>query len=403
MGWNLVCELAKHHRVWVFTRANNRPGVEAYLAQHPIANLKFVYCALPKWLEQINRRQRWVHLHYYAWQLAAYFMARRLHRSEPFEIIHHITYVRYASPSFLCLLPVPFLWGPVGGGETTPPGFMRTFGLRGKVYEWARGLARRAGELDPFVRLTARRSAIAWATTEETAQRLRQLGAPLVEVRSQLGLSQDELQDLAGSQPQEEEEPMQPRFLSIGRLLHWKGFHLGLRAFAQADLPPGTEYWIVGSGPEGDRLKALAQDLNIEHQVKFLGALSRAETLAMLRSGRSLIHPSLHESGGLVCLEAMAAGCPVICLDLGGPAIQVTPLTGIKVSARSPAQVTDDLANAMTQLARQPALADGLGQAAQQRAYRHFSWVAKATALAQLYPVFAANDVASSYPLSETF
>ena len=49
-----------------------------------------------------------------------------------------------------------------------------------------------------------------------------------------------------------------------------------------------------------------------------------------------LIHPSLHDSGGWVCLEAMAAGRPVICLDLGGPGLQVTEKTGIKVKASTP-------------------------------------------------------------------
>ena len=401
VGWNLARDLAQHHCVWAITRVNNRPGIEAYLEQHPIDNLKFIYCALPGWLERLNRAQRWVHLHYYIWQLAAYFSARRLHRSDPFDLVHHITYVRYASPSFLSLLPVPFLWGPVGGGETTPPAFVQTFSFRGRVYEWARDLARRIGELDPFVRMTARRSVIAWATTEETAQCLRRLGASRVEVRSQLGLSQDELDDLTSRQSLDADRQTQPvRFLSVGRLLHWKGFHLGLRAFAQANLPPDVEYWIVGEGPERDRLKTLASELNIEHQVKFLGALSRLETLALFKADSVLIHPSLHESGGLVCLEAMAACCPVVCLDLGGPAIQVTPATGVKVAARSPAQSIDDLAKAMAQLASQPERKRALGQAAADRACEHFCWAAKAVAIAEQYAAIVSINAGSSQVLA---
>src|SRR2546430_4418443 len=46
-------------------------------------------------------------------------------------------------------------------------------------------------------------------------------------------------------------------------------------------------------------------------------------------------HPSLHDSGGWVCLEAMAAGRPVICLDLGGPGYQVTEESGIKIDRKS--------------------------------------------------------------------
>ena len=65
-----------------------------------------------------------------------------------------------------------------------------------------------------------------------------------------------------------------------------------------------------------------------------------------------LVHPSLHDSGGWVCLEAMAAGKPVICLDLGGPGEQVTRETGFKIPALDPDQAVKDMARAMAVLAR---------------------------------------------------
>ena len=121
----------------------------------------------------------------------------------------------------------------------------------------------------------------------------------------------------------------------MGRLLHWKGFHLGLRAFAQADLSE-AEYWVCGDGAEWDRLHQLVKELKIESQVKFWGKLPRDQVLEKLGQCHVLVHPSLHDSGGWVCLEAMAAGRPVICLDLGGPAVQVTQETGFKIPATTP-------------------------------------------------------------------
>ena len=79
--------------------------------------------------------------------------ARKLHQQVRFDVVHHVTFVKYTMPSFMALLPVPFVWGPVGGGETTPSGFWWSFSLRGKVFEIFRVLARRLGEFDPFVRL----------------------------------------------------------------------------------------------------------------------------------------------------------------------------------------------------------------------------------------------------------
>ncbi|EAW35501.1 glycosyltransferase family 4 protein [Lyngbya sp. PCC 8106] len=382
VGWNIVRELVKYHKVWVLTRENNRPGIEAELKKNPLPGIEFIYCEPSALVQKLNRNQRLVYLHYYLWQISAYFISRKLHQQIGFDLVHHVTYVRYAAPSFLALLPIPFVWGPVGGGEVAPLAFRKDFSSSGKRYEMIRDIVRNIGELDPFVRLTAQRSILARATTEDTAQRLRKLGATQVEVISQLGLSQEEITQL-GEAAQIERNLI--RFVSIGRLLHWKGFHLGLQAFAQANLPKNTEYWIIGDGSEIQRLETLVETLGIQTQVKFWNKLSRQDTLDKLKQCVALVHPSLHESGGLVCLEAMAAGCPVICLNLGGPALQVTEETGFKISAETPEQAIEGLASAMKTLAENSELRMQMAKAGQERVQKEFSWDIKGQKLAQLY------------------
>jgi glycosyltransferase involved in cell wall biosynthesis len=119
--------------------------------------------------------------------------------------------------------------------------------------------------------------------------------------------------------------------------------------------------------------------------VTFWGVIPRWQVLEKLAECDVLLHPSLHDSGGWVCLEAMAAGRPVVCLDLGGPALQVTEDTGIKVPATSPEQVVSDLAAAMMQLAEDPDLRIRLGVAARQRVQEHFNWDKKGLFMAKLY------------------
>lgn len=106
---------------------------------------------------------------------------------------------------------------------------------------------------------------------------------------------------------------------------------------------------------------------------------------AMLGECHVLVHPSLHDSGGWVCLEAMAAGRPVLCLDLGGPATQVTEETGFKVPAHAPEQATGDLAEAMTLLVHDPELLFRLGQAGQRRVREVYDWQVKGQFFHQLY------------------
>lgn len=391
VGWNLVREIAKYHQVWVLTRPDeSKDIIEAELARNPVPNLHFVYFTLPFWYDS----RRWgqaggMQLHYYLWQIQAYFVARKLHRKIEFDVAHHITFVKYSTPSFLSLLPIPFIWGPVGGGETAPAPFWRDFSWRNQIYEWLRMLAREIGELDPFTWLTAQRSAIVYATTEDTAKRVRYLGSENVKIMPESGLFQHEIDRLAQLSPPTQ-SPV--RFISIARLLHWKGLHLGLRAFAKANLPD-SEYWLLGKGPELNHLQALSLDLGIAHKVKFLGHLPRCKVLDKIEQSSVLIHPSLHDSGGWVCLEAMAAGRPVICLDLGGPAEQVTSETGFRIPAHTPEQSVSDLAKAMIQLAENVNLRVEMGRRGQQRVQELFSWDVKGKLFTQIY-----QDLVSFHP-----
>ncbi|PSB59249.1 glycosyltransferase family 4 protein [Chamaesiphon polymorphus] len=383
VGWNVAREIARYHEVWVLTRPDeSKTAIEAELALNPVPNLHFVYFTLPFWQDSLRWGQSGpMQLHYYLWQIQAYFVGKKLHQEVGFDLTHHVTFVRYSAPSFLSLLPIPFVWGPVGGGESAPLSFWKDFTWKNKLYEILRWGWRSMGELDIFTQLTAQNSAIAYATTEDTAKRIEKLGAPVVQIYSAIGLLTAEIEQLAQS-PRLDTSPL--RLIGIARLLHWKGLHLGLRAFAQANLAD-AEYWIVGDGPELDRLQALALELGISSQVKFWGLLPREEVLTKLGECSVLVHPSLHDSGAGVCLEAMAAEKPVICLDLGGPAVQVTTETGVKVPVDTPELAISKLAEAMVRLAGDPDLRLKMGRAGQQRVRECYNWEAKGKQLAQIY------------------
>ena len=138
VGWNVALEVSKYHEVWVLTRPDeSKEEIEAELAiNNPIPNLHFVYFTLPCWKDSLRWGQSGaMQLHYYLWQIQAYFVARRLDQDINFDIVHHVTFVKYSSPSFLSLLPIPFIWGSVGGGETAPEAFWQDFSWKNKLYE----------------------------------------------------------------------------------------------------------------------------------------------------------------------------------------------------------------------------------------------------------------------------
>jgi len=384
VGWHWVKQISRFQEVWVITRANNRGVIEKVLVESPSLNtVHFIYYDLPPYLKFWKRGNRGVHLYYYLWQIGIYFLARKLHREIRFDVIHHVSFTNYWMPSFLSLLPVKFFWGPVAGGDSTPAAFFSSLGWRGRIYEFSRNLACRLFEYDPFVRLTARRASVILSTTKQTAYRLMRLGAKRIELLSQVGLSQEETDQLTHL----ENRGYRPfRFISVGNLLHLKGYHFSLAAFAELQSRiPEAEYWIVGDGPERKKLEKLAESKGVQQKVTFWGNTPRQVVLSKLPDCDVLLHPSLHDSGAVVCSEAMGAGLAVICLDLGGPALQVTEETGFKIPANSPEQVVKDMTEAMITLAENPEMVKQMGAAGRQRVQEHFSWDKKGEYINRLY------------------
>jgi glycosyltransferase involved in cell wall biosynthesis len=118
----------------------------------------------------------------------------------------------------------------------------------------------------------------------------------------------------------------------------------------------------------------------------FWGRLPRlADVRGKLAESDVLVHPSLHDNFGNVCLEALAAGKPVLCLDWGGPALQVTPECGIKVFPKTPEQTVAELAAAMERLYREPDLRRRMGESGRRRVHEHFSWDQKGDEMMAAY------------------
>lgn len=383
VGWNQVRQAARFHEVWILTRTNNRAAIQSELARHPLPHTHWSFYDLPRWLRFWKKGARGIHLYYYLWQLGAYRLFKRLQEEIRFDLVHHITFVNYWTPSLLALLPVPLLWGPVGGGESAPSCLQATFSWRGRLFELSRDIARWIGEHDPLVRLTARRARLALATTPETAARLVHLGCAQVQM---LGVSALEESDLDKLAVRASTSGDRLRLLSVGTLSHLKGYHLSLEAFARMKKDfPGAAYWLIGDGPERRRLVKLSDRLGLKDSVRFLGALPREKVLRILSGADLFVHPSLHDSGSWACLEAMAAGCPVLCFDLGGPAVHVSPEYGIKLPATGRDQAVRQLAEAMQSLGADRALRARMGEAGQRSARQLFSWERKGQLIRQHY------------------
>jgi glycosyltransferase involved in cell wall biosynthesis len=161
----------------------------------------------------------------------------------------------------------------------------------------------------------------------------------------------------------------EPLVLFVGRLVYYKGLDVLLEALR---LTVRARLAIVGVGPLANRLVEQAAQLGVTDRVAFLGAVSAERLRAMYKRARFLVLPSVapSEAFGMVQLEAMAAGRPVIATDLksGVPYVNQHGVTGLIV----PPCDSRALAAAMTTLIDNERHALALGQAAQRRVLAEF-------------------------------
>ncbi len=371
IGWNWVEQLSIENEIWVITRENN--SIPVTKNQSLPQNTHWIYYDLPYYLRFWKKGSRGARVYYYLWQIAIYFKIKKINNKINFDVIQHATFGSYWLPSLLCLLPIPFIWGPVGGGESAPKSLYKSLDLNGKIFEHKRDIVRSLVQFDILWKLTVKRATIALATSEQTKERLHKAGVKNIQIMSNVALPLKDIEKLNQFQINKNPNLI---FVSIGRLLHWKGYHLGLKAFAEF-LKSGdihSEYWIVGEGPEFQNLKDLASQLGIQEQTRFMGNLSREEVFGVLKDSDALVHPSFHDSGGWVCAEAMAAGRPVICLDIGGPALQVDENTGYKIPPTNTKEVIEYLKNSMEELYHNTNLRLQFAEACKVRILDNFSW-----------------------------
>jgi len=279
---------------------------------------------------------RGLQLYYLSWQIPLLLLARRLHRSRPFDAAHHATMTNEWIPSGLSAAGLPALvLGPLGGGERVPPECRRYLGVRGRFTERVRAIA--AGGFHVAVaRPSARRATLLVAQNEEEAARLRRCDRPVVVSPNVFldptwfdpvspdrgGTRTDGSLRATDAKAGRQGGPPRYRALYVGRLVAWKGIHLALEAMRR----PEADDWelhVYGHGAERRRAEAKIRRWGLAERVVLHEPVPRHEVRDLMVHADALLYPSMREAAGWVVAEALAVGCPVVCLEIGGPPLLV--------------------------------------------------------------------------------
>jgi len=182
-----------------------------------------------------------------------------------------------------------------------------------------------------------------------------------------------------------------PRAIFIGRLVKFKGLDVLLRALERV---PDLRLDIVGAGPEGPRLRTLTQALALTDRVKWFGEYPDEDLPRRMAEADFLVLPSVtvEERFGIVLLEAMAAGRPIIttAVPTGVREVNVPGETGLEV----PLQDVAALAEALETLAHDPFKREQMGDAGRRRVEKYFTRALMAQRHIELYERVLAYSIA---------
>jgi len=160
--------------------------------------------------------------------------------------------------------------------------------------------------------------------------------------------------------------------LACGRLVPYKGFDVLVRAAVGQSF----EVWIVGEGRERERLEQMIESLGVQDRVRLLGSVPESERIKLMSIADVFVMPSVTsaETFGLVQLEAMAAGRPIVntALDTGVPHVARDGIEAITV----PPGDAGKLGDAINTLIADPERRQRMGLAARQRAITRYSTTA---------------------------
>lgn len=391
VGWNWVLAIARYHDTWVLTDRMNEPAILAGLRQAPELATRLHFCYVPHhpWHYDYRRRfWRWaelsllrplVHLSYLHWQRAACTTARSLLTELSPQLVHQLTLVGFRFPGQLWRLGLPFVWGPIGGLEDTPPALLGAMGWRGALYFGLRNLinALQRRWLDA-PRQAAQGAAALLAATSANAALLR--GCYGVQAQVLCEVTAPPLAvaiSLRGP-----DEPL--RLAWSGAHIPGKGLPLLLQALTGLDGAFDWRLEIYGSGPRSAAWRRQAVRFGLAPRCTWHGQVPRAEAIGGLRRAHLFVITSLKDLTSTVLLEALSQGLPVLCPDHCGFRDVVTLAAGIRLPIDRPAVFVAALQAALCRIAADEPGRRQLAAGAQARA-GDFDLAAKAEALRELY------------------
>jgi glycosyltransferase involved in cell wall biosynthesis len=390
-GWNWAQHMAPRVRgLTLLTPTSNRPGVSQYADQVPGLSIEFV--AMPSWISHLPGHLR-TYGSYLIWQKRSLARARELLAHSRFDLVHHTTWGGLYFGSSMRKLNLPFVFGPVGGGQTIPSGLVPVLPPLARLSEAGRAWAYcRATRLHPSARWTVEGASDVVASSQAAADAVRALGGRRVHLMVPDALAKVTVVSDAMNRAMS----AGLNLVWLGRALPIKGLTLAIEVFASVlNRVPGATLTVVGSGSSVSVARRRAAQLGVADRVTFLGHVPWRDAQRILASADVFLFTSLRDTFGAQVIEALGYGVPTVAFAHHGIGDHCPDGALHKIYPTTASQSVADMADAVVEIAEDPALRASMSSCAVEWALRH-TWNEHADQMRRIYALACEGSSSAS-------
>ncbi|MDE5984744.1 MAG: glycosyltransferase family 4 protein [Eubacterium sp.] len=377
-GWSWAYAMRNYNEVYLLTRNEHKKAVENYIKQNNITNIKVFYHDIPEWMNLYNKTHKnfFYFCYYYLWQKTVLKTVKKLNDKYHFDYIQHVTLGDFRIAAPLWKTNTKFIFGPVGGAQTTPDVFMPYIKGHEKS-EKIREIINSLAKLNPCYKRTLNKASLILCANKETQAYLCDIIKDKSKCRllTENGIISSKINEPIFNKKNENDTV---NILWAGRFLYRKGLQFLLEALRLVETDRKFRLLLVGDGSESNNLKRLSEELKIDDKVTFLGQIQYTEMKEVYLISDFFVFPSLRETTGTVLFEAMSNGLPVLTFNQNGADLLIDENCGIKVNINQNLDnIKNDFAKGIKTLIENDELRYSLGKAAYTKILNEYTWESK--------------------------
>lgn len=372
-GWAWANAMRNYNDVYLVTRNEAKKDIEQYMKKNNIDNITVFYHDIPKFLNIYGKTGKLYFLYYLMWQASLKHTVKRLQKKYDFDYIQHITLGDFRVIGTAWKHAKHFVFGPVGGAQLTPEVF-KSYTKGHTKSENVRRFINGMVKFNPFYRRALNKADLVLAANKETYAYLSSMMKDKSKCRllTENGISKSKITPVDCSLKNNKDTV---NILWAGRMIYRKGLEFLLETLSLVKTDKNFQLFLVGKGPEEDRLKNITKSLDIEDKVTFFGRVPYNEMKKIYAISDFFVFPSLRETTGTVLFEAMSNGMPVVTFNQNGADLLIDENCGIKVNVNQNLDgIKKDFAEAIENLINDEKLRTKMGKNAFQKILNEYTW-----------------------------